>query len=91
MQTEGYGQDPYLSGGWGSSIASDRKRVAKDVYWNLCRFAQNTRAYSTTFCKGDKDDAVFRRLVAVLLDMPGSQPSTTFWTPAIAWSTCSQI
>ena len=46
------GQDPYLAGGWGSSIGPQRKRLAFDTYWELRRQAQSVRAYLSTHYKG---------------------------------------
>ena len=46
------GQDPYLAGGWGSSIGPHRRRVAFETYWELRRQAQNIRSYLAQHYKG---------------------------------------
>ena len=50
----GPARDPYLTGGWGSSVPADRKRVAKDTYWAIRLRATSCRNYVMQCCSFDK-------------------------------------
>ena len=50
----GWGQDPYLHGGWGSSLAPDRRRIAPETYWAIRRSSQNCRAYFSAHYTGSR-------------------------------------
>ena len=61
----GWGQDPYLHGGWGSSIPSQRKRIAHDTYWEIRRQATSVRNYMSSHYPGSRGDQQFHDLWAL--------------------------
>ena len=48
------GQDPYLCGGYGSSLAPGRRRIAHDTYWELRRQSTSVRNYMSQLYGGSR-------------------------------------
>jgi len=49
--------DPYLQGGWGSTLGHSRRRVARATYWQCRRYSQCIRDFVSRHYKGDQSGA----------------------------------